>query len=53
MLQPITPTLLLIEYETKKQFEINDNRSPTHMANVVKQAGLEVVWKDWEKCYSN
>ena len=36
-----------------EQFEIDDNRSPTHMANVVKQAGLEVVWKDWEKCYSN
>lgn len=34
------------------QFEIDDARSPAHMANVVTQAGLEVVWKDWEPAYS-
>ncbi|MBU3005801.1 2-iminoacetate synthase ThiH [Paraglaciecola arctica] len=34
------------------QFEIDDERSPAQMAKVVKDAGFEVVWKDWESAYS-
>lgn len=34
------------------QFEIDDERSPAQMAKVVKEAGFEVVWKDWEPGYS-
>lgn len=34
------------------QFEIDDERSPAQMVKVVKEAGFEVVWKDWEPAYS-
>lgn len=32
-----------------EQFEIDDIRSPAVMAQQVNQAGLEVVWKDWQR----
>ncbi|CAM2985091.1 2-iminoacetate synthase ThiH [Moritella viscosa] len=32
-----------------EQFEIDDDRSPTEMAELVKTMGLEVVWKDWDR----
>ena len=31
------------------QFEINDNRSPAQFAAVIKKAGLEPVWKNWDR----
>lgn len=32
-----------------EQFEISDSRSPAEVAEVIQQAGLEPVWKDWDK----
>jgi 2-iminoacetate synthase len=34
--------------ETLEQFSVHDDRSPTEIANMVKQNGYEVVWKDWD-----
>ncbi len=31
-----------------EQFEIDDNRSPVQVAAMIKQAGFEPVWKDWD-----
>ncbi|MBK5720634.1 2-iminoacetate synthase ThiH [Dysgonomonas sp. Marseille-P4677] len=31
-----------------EQFSVNDSRSPTDVAQVVKEKGYEVVWKDWD-----
>jgi len=31
-----------------EQFSIDDSRSPAQMAQQVRRAGLEVVWKDWQ-----
>lgn len=35
-----------------EQFAVSDERSATEVAHAVKSAGLEVVWKDWEKGFS-
>ena len=34
------------------QFEISDERSPEAIANLLRQLGLEPVWKDWEQALS-
>ena len=34
--------------EALEQFEISDERSPAVMAELVKNQGYEVVWKDWD-----
>jgi 2-iminoacetate synthase len=34
-----------------EQFEIDDNRSPAQVAAIIKQAGFEPVWKDWDNAY--
>jgi 2-iminoacetate synthase len=34
-----------------KQFEIDDNRSPTMVAQAIRRAGYEPVWKDWDMSY--
>jgi len=34
-----------------EQFEIDDNRSPAQVAAMIKQAGFEPVWKDWDSAY--
>jgi 2-iminoacetate synthase len=31
------------------QFEISDTRSPAEMAQVLRSAGYDPVWKDWER----
>ncbi len=31
-----------------EQFEVDDNRSPAQVATMIKEAGLEPVWKDWD-----
>ncbi|MDD5571179.1 MAG: 2-iminoacetate synthase ThiH [Bacteroidales bacterium] len=38
--------------ESLKQFEINDERSPEEIGEIIKHQGYEVVWKDWEKTYN-
>ncbi|MCB0397751.1 MAG: 2-iminoacetate synthase ThiH [Flavobacteriales bacterium] len=35
--------------ESLEQFEIDDSRSPSEMANMIREAGYEVVWKDWDR----
>lgn len=34
--------------EAVEQFEVNDNRTAGEVADVIRQLGLEPVWKDWE-----
>ena len=34
------------------QFEISDERSPAEIAKVLRERGLEPVWKDWEQVLS-
>ncbi len=34
-----------------EQFEISDERSPRQVADMIKAAGYEPVWKDWDKSY--
>ncbi len=34
-----------------EQFEIDDKRSPAQVAAVIKQAGFEPVWKDWDSAF--
>lgn len=34
--------------ESLEQFEISDDRSTEEVVQMLKQKGLEVVWKDWE-----
>lgn len=34
-----------------KQFEVSDNRSPAEIAAMIRQHGLEPVWKDWDKAF--
>jgi 2-iminoacetate synthase len=31
-----------------EQFEIDDTRTPAEVADAIRKAGLEPVWKDWE-----
>lgn len=34
--------------KTTEQFEVNDDRSPSQVAAMIKRAGFEPVWKDWD-----
>jgi 2-iminoacetate synthase len=34
-----------------EQFEIDDTRSPGQVAAIIKQAGFEPVWKDWDRAF--
>lgn len=38
--------------KTTEQFIIDDNRSPAHVAAMIKQTGFEPVWKDWDSCFA-
>lgn len=38
--------------QTTGQFEIDDNRSPAEVATVIKEQGLEPVWKDWDIAFT-
>ena len=35
------------------QFEVNDERSPFEVAEMLKNQGLEPVWKDWDRAFLN
>ena len=37
-----------VEPQSLEQFEISDERSAEEVAQMLKNQGLEVVWKDWE-----
>lgn len=34
--------------ETLEQFEVNDDRSPLEISEMIKSKGYETVWKDWD-----
>jgi 2-iminoacetate synthase len=34
--------------ENTGQFEVNDSRSPSEVAAVIKEKGFDPVWKDWD-----
>jgi len=34
--------------DTIKQFEIDDNRTPAQICEMIEQQGFEPVWKDWD-----
>jgi 2-iminoacetate synthase len=36
------------EDKSLEQFSIDDTRSPAQVAEMIKQQGYEVVWKDWQ-----
>ncbi|TNJ47091.1 2-iminoacetate synthase ThiH [Tamlana fucoidanivorans] len=42
----------VVEPESLEQFEISDERSTEAIKNMIKSQGYEVVWKDWEKHYT-
>ena len=35
-----------------EQFEISDERSPEEIAQMIRDRGLEPVWKDWDETYA-
>ncbi|MBN2269092.1 MAG: 2-iminoacetate synthase ThiH [Sedimentisphaerales bacterium] len=37
------------ETDATEQFRIDDDRSPAQVAEMIKTAGAEPVWKDWER----
>lgn len=41
-----------VEKDSVGQFDIDDSRSPAQIAAMLKQAGLEPVWKDWDSAFS-
>lgn len=40
------------ERKNLKQFEISDERTAHEIATIIKQSGLDPVWKDWDACMS-
>ena len=41
------------EDDSTEQFEINDDRTPAQIAEMLKTAGKECVWKDWDAGFVN
>ena len=37
--------------ETLEQFEVDDQRSPAEVAEVIRQAGYDPVWKDFDPAF--
>ena len=40
-----------VDPQTLEQFEISDERSPGEVAAMLRKAGYEPVWKDWDPTY--
>ncbi|GAB3569342.1 2-iminoacetate synthase ThiH [Spirosoma luteolum] len=38
----------VVDPQSLEQFDISDERSPAEMAAVIRRAGYEPVWKDWD-----
>lgn len=38
-----------VDPQSLEQFEISDERSAAEIAGIIKRAGYEAVWKDWDK----
>ena len=41
----------VVEPQSLEQFEISDERSTEEVVRMLKDKGLEVVWKDWDKTF--
>ena len=37
--------------QSLEQFEVSDDRSPAEVAQAIREAGYEAVWKDWDKTF--
>lgn len=37
--------------DSEKQFEVDDQRSPSEIARMLADQGLEPVWKDWDRAF--
>jgi 2-iminoacetate synthase len=42
----------VVDPQSLEQFEISDERSAAAISEVIKNAGYEPVWKDWDKSFS-
>ncbi|HVD97614.1 MAG TPA: 2-iminoacetate synthase ThiH [Cytophagaceae bacterium] len=42
-----------VEKQSLEQFEINDERSPAEVADMIRRQGYEPVWKDWDKIFND
>lgn len=38
--------------DSTEQFTIDDDRTPEQLARVIKKAGMEAVWKDWDASFA-
>jgi 2-iminoacetate synthase len=38
----------VVDHESLEQFEIDDDRSPAAVAEMIRRQGYEPVWKDWD-----
>jgi 2-iminoacetate synthase len=38
--------------DTTEQFEVNDSRTSAQVAGMIRRAGLEPVWKDWDSAFA-
>lgn len=38
----------VVDHESLEQFEIDDDRSPAAIAEMIRRQGYEPVWKDWD-----
>ena len=34
-----------------EQFAVSDERTPAEVADALRERGMEVVWKDWDKVF--
>lgn len=41
----------VVDVESLEQFETSDERSAAEIATLIRNAGYEPVWKDWDKSY--
>ena len=41
-----------LEKESLEQFEIDDDRSPKAIQEMLNSKGYEAIWKDWDRSYS-
>ena len=41
-----------VEKQSLEQFEIDDERSPQEIAEMIKRNGYEPVWKDWDRSFA-
>lgn len=42
----------VVDPQSLEQFEISDERNTQDIKNMIISQGYEVVWKDWDKCYT-